>query len=98
LLNWIKEDRENRDMFLIDLLRNIRLPLCSLQNLARLRTKEPLIIENKSACQFLNEPILYHLLPNKRIEYKRCSRKLRSCFHEKNGLIYVVGDRQVDES
>ena len=86
-----------RKTYFSELVRYVRLPLCDINLLARLRSDMPFIKNNKLVCDLFDEAILYHLLPSKRLEYKKSSKKMRSCVN-KNGLIVIIGEKWVESA
>jgi kelch-like protein 18 len=90
LIRWIKNDEKNNSKFLFDLLKCVRLPLVTPIYLVENISNEPLIKNNLNSRDLLDEAIYYHLLPDKRNQYKTFNLKPRCC-NDSFGLIYAIG-------
>ena len=90
MLKWIKNDEKNNSKFLFDLLKCVRLPLVAPIYLVETISNEPLVKSNLNSRDLLDEAIYYHLLPDKRSQYKTFNLKPRCC-NDAFGLIYAIG-------
>lgn len=90
LVAWIKHDEAGRQEYLFDLLKLIRLPLVGPSFLVETISNENLIKNSLKSRDLLDEAIYYHLLPEKRQQFKTFNIKPRCC-NDVSGLIYVIG-------
>lgn len=90
LISWVKHDSQSRENHLFQLLQSIRLPLVGPNYLVESIANEPLIKNNIKSRDLLDEAIYYHLLPEKRPNFKTFNLKPRCC-NDSFGLIYSIG-------
>lgn len=70
ILNWIKYDKSNRCNFLGEMLSFLRVPLFTRKFLIDILAKEELVIGDKECRRFLLDALDYHLLPERRDQFK----------------------------
>lgn len=90
LLTWVKHDAETREKHLFQLLQLVRLPLIGPFYLVENISNESLVKNNFKCRDLLDEAIYYHLLPEKRPNYKTFNLKPRCC-NDSFGLLYCIG-------
>ena len=90
LIRWVKHDEEKRAATLADLLKLVRLPLASANYLVERIANEQLVRQSLKARDLLDEAIYYHLLPDRRDQFRTFNLKPRCC-NDAFGFLYVVG-------
>ncbi len=83
-------DEKNRTKHLYDLLKLVRLPLISPSYLIDVIGKERLIKTDLKARDILDEAKHYHLMPDRRSNFKTFCLRPR-CSNDQSGLIYAIG-------
>jgi kelch-like protein 18 len=73
-----------------DLMRLIRLPLIMPVYLVETIANEPLVRNDMRSRDILDQAIYYHLLPEKRAQFKSFNLKPRCC-SDASGMIYAIG-------
>ena len=63
LINWIEQDKENRQKHISDLVRQVRLPLLSVKELLQDVGKNPLVLGDSKCVELLLGAVEAHLLP-----------------------------------
>ncbi|NXL95062.1 KLH18 protein, partial [Alectura lathami] len=89
-LAWIRYDREQRELFLPELLSKIRLPLCRPQFLADRVQQDDLVRCCHKCRDLVDEAKDYHLMPERRPHLPAFKTRPRCCTSIA-GLIYAVG-------
>jgi kelch-like protein 18 len=88
--SWLKHDEANRKEHLPELFKLVRLPLISPIFIIEKISKEPLIKNDLKARDILDEGTHYHMVKEKRSEFKSFNLKPRCC-NDAFGLIYAIG-------
>lgn len=90
ILTWVKQDETSRRQHMYDLLRLVRLPLIKPVYIFDTISHETLIRSDLKSRDLLDEATYYHLLPEKRGQFKTFNLKPRCCT-DMSGLIYAIG-------
>ena len=90
MVDWIKHDINNRHEHLFEMIKRIRLPLISPDFLVEIISNEKMIKSDLKSRDLLDEAIYFHLLPEKRAQYRTFNLKPRCC-NDSFGLIYAIG-------
>lgn len=91
ILAWIKHDEEKRREHVYDLLRLVRLPLIKPVFIFDTISHEPLIRSDLKSRDLLDEATYYHLLPEKRGQFKTFVNLKPRCCTDSSGLVYAIG-------
>ncbi|XP_021704779.1 kelch-like protein 18 [Aedes aegypti] len=89
-MKWVKFDQQNREVYLPNILANIRLPLLSPQFLADNVATEELIRTSHKCRDLLDEARDFHLMPERRALVSASRTRPRCCDYVV-GQIYAVG-------
>jgi kelch-like protein 9/13 len=82
VVNWVRHEQSVREQFIVQLIRNVRLPLCTGEELVEKVSREELVTRNDECYRLLVEAKDYHIVGYKQPMLQSARTQVRSVPHK----------------